>query len=100
MHVNIELCLIPIGAEGSLAPAIARCQLIFLSAGLQPQLNPFGTCVEGDWDVVMSAVRQCHEAVHAMGVARIFSSLKVGTRTDRAQTLQDKLESVQNILNQ
>ena len=98
MRVNIELCLIPIGAEGSLAPAIARCQQIFLAAGLQPHLNPFGTCVEGDWDAVMQAVQRCHEAVHAMGVARIFSSLKIGTRTDRVQTLQGKIDRVQEVL--
>ena len=43
---------------------------------------------------MFATVRRCHEVVHAMGAPRIFTTLKVGTRIDRGQTMQDKLDSV------
>lgn len=46
----------------------------------------------------MAAVRGCHERLHADGVPRIHSTLRIGTRTDRAQTAADKVRSVQRLL--
>jgi uncharacterized protein (TIGR00106 family) len=63
-------------------------------AGLEHTLHAYGTNVEGEWDAVFAAVRRCHETVHDMGAPRVFTTLKVGTRTDRVQSMQDKLDSV------
>jgi uncharacterized protein YqgV (UPF0045/DUF77 family) len=30
---------------------------------LSYQVGPIGICVEGDWDEVMTAIRQCHDAL-------------------------------------
>jgi len=43
---------------------------------------------------VMAAVKACHQQVHQMGRVRVTSTLKVGTRTDREQSLSDKVASV------
>ena len=43
----------------------------------------------------MRAVKRCHEVLHEMGVPRISSSIRLGTRTDRVQTMEDKIRSVQ-----
>jgi len=43
---------------------------------------------------VMAAFKACHEKVHGMGAPRIFTTLKIGTHTDREQTLEDKIDSV------
>ncbi len=98
MHVHVDLCLIPLGVEGSLASDIAICQRIFKQRGLTHQLHAFGTNIEGEWDEVMNAVKACHEAVHAAGRARISSNLKIGTRTDKRQLLREKVESVEKLL--
>jgi uncharacterized protein (TIGR00106 family) len=47
------------------------------------------------WDEVMACVKACHEAVHAQGAPRITSTIKLGTRTDRTQSMQDKVSSVE-----
>jgi uncharacterized protein (TIGR00106 family) len=60
-----------------------------------PALHAFGSNVEGSGTPVMAAVRHCHETVHEMGAPRVSTSLKLSTRTDRAQTLDDKVKSVQ-----
>lgn len=98
MYVHVDLCLIPLGVEGSLAGDIAICQRIFELRGLSHYLHAFGTNIEGEWDEVMDAVKACHEAVHAAGRARITSTLKVGTRTDKSQLLRDKVASVEQLL--
>jgi len=59
-------------------------------------MHSYGTNVEGEWDDVMVAVKQCHEKLHDMGAPRISSTMKIGTRTDRVQTIQDKIDSVRS----
>ena len=98
MYVNIDLCLIPLGVGVSLSPYIAQCQRILKEAGLNHELHAYGTNIEGEWDSVFAAVKACHETVHAMGAARITSTVKIGTRIDRRQTLADKVTSVENCL--
>jgi uncharacterized protein (TIGR00106 family) len=67
---------------------------------LESELHPYGTVIQGDWDAVFRVVKQCHERVHEMGVPRVFTTLKVGTRTDRTQTMTDKVDSVRRKLDQ
>ncbi len=99
MKVMIDICVIPMDVGLSVSKYVAECQKIFENAGLDYQLHAYGTNVEGEWDAVMAAVKQCHEKVHAMGAPRISSTLRVGTRTDREQSMHDKIDSVQAILN-
>ena len=94
MNVLVDLCLIPMGAELSVSEEVAECQRIFTRRGLGHQLHAYGTNIEGSWDEVMAAVKECHERIHQMGRVRISSTLKIGTRSDREQSLNDKVESV------
>ena len=98
MHVMIDLCVVPIGVGVSVSEYVAECERIIEAAGLSAQLHPYGTVIEGEWDAVFEVVKRCHERVHAMGAPRVFTSLKVGTRTDREQSMQDKIDSVRRKL--
>ena len=98
MHVMIDLCVVPLGVGISVSQYIAECEKIFNEAGLETNLHAYGTNVAGDWDDVFSAVRQCHERVHDLGAPRITTTIKVGTRTDRLQTIKEKIVSVQQKL--
>lgn len=98
MQVMIDLCVIPLGVGISVSKHIAACQKILEEAGLSHQLHAYGTNVEGEWDEVFTAVKKCHEKVHEMGAPRISTSLKVGTRIDREQSMQDKIDSVEEKL--
>ena len=94
MNVIADLCIVPLGIGVSVSPYVAACQRILTDAGLDIQLHAYGTNIEGDWDEVMTAIKACHERVHAMGAPRIHTNIKLGTRTDREQSLQDKVDSV------
>lgn len=95
MKVIIDFCLVPVGIGTSVSREVAECQKIFEERGLSHQMHAYGTNVEGEWDAVFAAVKACHERVHELGTTRISSSLKVGTRTDRDQTMADKIASVE-----
>ena len=95
MYVIADVCIIPLESGTSLSPYVAEFEKIFQAAGLNPRLHGYGTNVEGEWDAVMAAVKRCHEKAHAMGTVRITSNLRLGTRTDRSQTVADKIASVE-----
>ena len=94
MQMIMDLCIVPLGVGVSVSTYVAECHLVLQAAGLRTQLHAYGTNIEGDWDVVMAAVKQCHERVHAMGAPRITTTIKLSTRTDRDQTMADKVRSV------
>ena len=94
MNVIVDFCLVPIGAGISLSPYVAACERILAGAGLKTALHANGTNIEGDWDAVFDAIKRCHELVHEMGAPRIFTVIKLGTRTDRPQTMEQKVQSV------
>ena len=82
----------------SLSNYVAACERVLREAGLKFTLHAYGTNIEGEWDEVFVAIRRCHEALHAMGVPRLHTNIKVGTRTDRAQTMEEKVRSVKQKL--
>lgn len=94
MKVIVDLCVVPMGVGVSVSPFIAECQRVLEEAGLEHTLHAYGTNIAGDWDDVFAAVKRCHERVHELGAPRITTSIKVGTRTDREQSMQDKISSV------
>ena len=98
MKVLVDLCIVPIGVGVSLSTYIAECEKILAEAGLKTSLHSYGTNIEGEWDDVFTAIKRCHEKVHAMGAPRISTTIKLGTRTDRDQTMEDKIDSVKSKL--
>ena len=94
MHVIVDFTIVPIGTGVSLSKYIAACENILADSGLTFELHANGTNVEGEWEDVFHAIRRCHETLHAMGVPRIHTDIKLGTRVDRSQSMADKLASV------
>lgn len=95
MWASADISIVPLGVGVSLSDYVAACERILQEAGLNPQLHAFGTNVEGEWQVLFGALRQCHEEVHRMGAPRVSTTLRLSTRTDREQMLEDKVRSVQ-----
>jgi uncharacterized protein (TIGR00106 family) len=98
MKVIADLCVVPIGIGVSVSKEVAICERILTAAGLKTHLHAYGTNIEGDWDRVFAAVKQCHEALHSAGVPRISTNMRFGTRIDREQTMEDKVSSVEQKL--
>ena len=98
MKVIVDLCVVPIGVGVHLAPYVATCQKVLSEADLTFRLHPNGTAIEGEWAPVFAAIEGCHRALHAMGCPRIFTTVTINSRTDKQQSLDDKLDSVRSLL--
>jgi uncharacterized protein (TIGR00106 family) len=86
----LDLGIVPLGVGVSLSP--------FVAAGLKTSPHSFGTTIEGEWDAVFAAVKRCHEVVHEMGAPRLTTTIKLGIRTDREQSMENKVRSVREKL--
>jgi uncharacterized protein (TIGR00106 family) len=98
MKVLVDLCVVPLGVGVSVSSYIAACEKVLTEAGLKIALHSYGTNIEGEWDEVFAAIKRCHEVVHGMGAPRITTTIKLGTRTDRNQSMEDKIRSVREKL--
>jgi uncharacterized protein (TIGR00106 family) len=98
MKVIADVCIIPIGVGVSVSRYVTECERILRATGLKTHLHAYGTNIEGEWDDVFGAVRRCHETLHQMGVARISTDIRFGTRTDKPQSMEDKVRSVETKL--
>jgi uncharacterized protein (TIGR00106 family) len=98
MKVIADFCIVPIGVGVSVSKYVVECEKILSAAGLKTHLHAYGTNIEGEWDDVFRAIKECHEKLHEIGVPRISSTLRFGTRIDREQSMGDKIRSVQEKL--
>jgi uncharacterized protein (TIGR00106 family) len=68
------------------------------ATGLEYRLGPLGTCVEGDWEPVLAAIRRCHQAV-ATGHDRILTTIVIDERTPQPHHSSDTVTSVEQQAN-
>ena len=98
MYIIMDLCVVPMGVGVSVSKYVVACHEVLKDAGMKTELHAYGTNIEGEWDDVMEAVKVCHEKVHEMGAPRVTTTIKMGTRIDRRQTIEDKVSSVMSKL--
>ena len=91
MKALAEIQVIPIGVGTSVREQVRRAHQIIRDSGLTVQLHAYGTNVEGDLDTILATVGRVHTQLHAEGVVRLSTAVKLGTRTDKDSTLDDKL---------
>lgn len=91
MKATGDIQCIPIGSGVSVRAEVKRAHAILEESGLQATLHPNGTAVEGELDQILKAVRRIHETLHAEGVVRLVSYVKIATRTDKDPSLAGKM---------
>ena len=97
MSVIVEFSIFPMDKGESLSPYVARALNKIEESGLPYELNPMGTCVEGEWNEVMAVVDQCFQELQK-DCNRINLSLKADYRKGPAGRLKGKVESVKEKL--
>lgn len=90
MKALAEIQVIPIGVGVSVRNEVKRAHQILVDAGFKIEQHAYGTNVEGDMGAILDAVKRIHETLHAEGVARLSTAIKIGTRTDKDSTLEGK----------
>jgi uncharacterized protein (TIGR00106 family) len=64
------------------------------------RLHAMGTELEGSTEDILRVVGELHAVPFDLGVPRVYTVLKLDERRDREQTLDDKVASVQRLLDE
>jgi uncharacterized protein (TIGR00106 family) len=91
-----EFSLNPMNTE-HMSKDVARVIETLQATGLNYRLGPMGTCVEGDLEQVLSAIRRCHQAV-ASNHERLITTIVIDDRRNQPHHLSDMVASVEQQL--
>lgn len=97
MSLLLEFAMTPLDKGESVSDYVARSLDIIDKSGLPYKMGPMGTCVEGEWDEVMTVVKDCMTRMQS-DCNRISLSMKVDYRKDKTNRLQGKIKSIENKL--
>jgi uncharacterized protein (TIGR00106 family) len=61
-------------------------------------MHAMGTSLEGTTADILRIVGELHAVPFELGIPRVYSVLKLDERRDKEQTLEDKVASVQRLL--
>ncbi|MBS3808601.1 MAG: MTH1187 family thiamine-binding protein [Desulfobacterales bacterium] len=95
MSVIVELSIFPMDKGVSVSPYVARAIKIIKDSGLSYELNPMGTCIEGEWTAVYAVVDQCFKDLQN-DCDRIYLTMKADYRKNRSKGLNSKMASVKS----
>ena len=95
-----DLTVIALGrAEASASTYIAEIQRRLAAQDrVRYRLHAMGTSLEGTTADILAVVAELHAVPFEMGLPRVYSVLKLDERRDREQTLDDKVASVERLL--
>ncbi|CCK72511.1 Ecm15p KNAG_0K01500 [Huiozyma naganishii CBS 8797] len=87
-----DVCMVPLGTGSpSVSDFVALVENKIRQSHLKSTLHSAGTTIEGPWDEVMTLIGELHEFAHANGYERVHADVRIGTRTDKHQTANDKV---------
>lgn len=95
----VELAVVPLGGDAHLSDEIANVVRLVHESGLAYQLTPSGTCIEGEWDEVMTLVRRCHERVR-QDSPHVITTLKIEDQQGASDQLRQNIAAVEKKLGQ
>jgi uncharacterized protein (TIGR00106 family) len=96
----VEVSVVPLGTKtASVSRYVARALRVLEKAdGIDYELTPMGTVIEGDLEVILPLVRKMHEITFSPGIQRVVTSIKIDDRRDKDLTMEGKLRSVREKL--
>jgi uncharacterized protein (TIGR00106 family) len=95
-----DLTVIGLGrADASASRYIAAIQRRLAAQDrVRYRLHAMGTSLEGTTADILAVVGELHAVPFELGLPRVYTVLKLDERRDREQTLDDKVESVERLL--
>lgn len=89
-----EFSVIPIGGSEHLSRVVADVVKQIEISGLAYQLTPSATCVEGDWEIVMPVLHECHEIAKGHS-PHVVTLIKIEDDPGQTNQLARNLRSVE-----
>jgi uncharacterized protein (TIGR00106 family) len=97
-----DLTVIALGRPDASASAyIAEIQRrLAAQSRVRFTMHAMGTSLEGTTEDILAVVGELHAVPFEMGVPRVYTVLKLDERRDKEQSLDDKVASVEQLLNE
>jgi uncharacterized protein (TIGR00106 family) len=97
-----DLTILALGRPDASASAyIAEIQRrLAAQSRVRYRMHAMGTSLEGSTADILAVAGELHAVPFEMGIPRVYSILKLDERRDREQTLEDKVSSVQRLLDE
>jgi uncharacterized protein (TIGR00106 family) len=94
--IHAEISLYPIGTDStSLSFYISKAIESIEDSGIKYQTTSMGTILESDsLEKIFVASKEAVETVHRLGVKRVEVVLKIDSRRDKNQTMQQKIDAL------
>jgi len=95
----VAFALTPLGIGEDVGEAVAEAVRVVRGSGLPNRTDAMFTSIEGEWDEVMSVVKQAVDAVAAVA-PRVSMVLKADIRPGVTDGLTSKVEALESYLNE
>ena len=97
MSVLMEFSIFPTDKGESLSPYVSQVIGMIRDSGVDYQLTPMGTVIEtADLGEALAIVERAAQLLGEAECRRIYSSIKLDIRDDKAGRLQQKVRSVED----
>lgn len=90
----VELTITPLGRGTHLGQDLAGVLELIDESGLPYCLTPTGTCIEGDWDEVMTLVKECHDRLRTSST-RVLTTVRIDDESGATGKLTENIRSVE-----
>lgn len=90
-QINLAIQVLPRSATKGTYELVDVAIEIIQKSGLNYQVCPFETVVEGRYDEVMALVKQIHEAIYTAGADEMITNIKIQTRKNQDVYIDDKM---------
>lgn len=97
MNTLIAVAIAPFGVGNELAQEVAEVVKVIRESGLPNRTTSMFTEIEGEWDEVMSVVKQATFVLAEKGI-RTEVVLKADIRPGHVNTINSKIDKVNDIL--
>ncbi len=92
-----EFSIVPLDKGVSLSDYVSKVLDMVDQSDLEYQLTPMGTIVEGDWDEVMTLIKECHYEMRKHS-DRVETKIIIDDRVGAENRITGKIESVEKKL--
>ncbi|WP_236035091.1 MTH1187 family thiamine-binding protein [Alkalihalobacterium elongatum] len=99
----VDVTIIPIGTNSpSVSHFVADIHEVLkkYEDKVKYQLTPMSTIIEGELPVLFEVIQAIHEVPFEAGVQRVATNIRIDDRRDKKTTLDGKLASVNEKLNE
>jgi uncharacterized protein (TIGR00106 family) len=90
-----EVSVIPLGGDTHMSDELADVLSVIDRSGLPYQLGPGSTCIEGDWDEVISVLRDCHREARRKS-RHVVTLVKIEDEEGQSGKLVSNVTSVED----